>query len=150
MGFYKQKCWCVQPGFWFGLLERKDICAPVIKDPAVLSQMLKKLHLEPKNSSESWSSCCWRPGSAFTHHPWGLRRGQGHSGLPKQLSFFSNFTFSYSRCGSLLGGRQGYGTLEFSIPQLSVVQQTHSDSSLGQCNTMIQGHQALRGGPKNL
>lgn len=112
--------------------------------------MLKKLHLEPKNSSESWSSCCWRPESAFTHHPWGLRRGQGHSGLPKQLSFCSNFTFSYSRCGSLLGGRQGYGTLEFSIPQLSVVQQTHSDSTLGQCNTMIQGHQALRGGPKNL
>lgn len=107
-----------------------------------------------KTSSVSWSSCSWRPGSALTHYPRGLMRGQWHSGLPKQLLFCSNFTLSYSGNGSLLGGRQGYGTLQFFIPWVSVVQQTlcraHSASSLGQCNTMIQGQQALRGEAKKL
>lgn len=70
--------------------------------------MLKKLHLEPKNSSVSWSSCCWRPGSAFSRFSRGLMRGQWHPGLPEQLIFCSNFTFSYSGNGSLLGGKQGY------------------------------------------
>lgn len=70
--------------------------------------MLKKLHLEPKTSSVSWSSCCWRPGSAFSRFSRGLMRGQWHPGLPEQLIFCSNFTFSYSGNGSLLGGKQGY------------------------------------------
>lgn len=124
------------------------------KCPALLFQMLKKLHLEPKPAQCPGAVAAGGLRSALTHYPRGLMRGQWHSGLPKQLLFCSNFTLSYSGNGSLLGGRQGYGTLQFFIPRVSVVQQTlcraHSASSLGQCNTMIQGQQALRGEAKKL
>lgn len=93
---------------------------------------------------------CWRPGSAFTHHPWGLRRGQWHSGLPKQLLLCSAlFSLTQGMGPSLREGRAMEGTLQFFIPQLSVVQQTRCQQP-GSVQYHDSGAAGLEGEPKKL
>lgn len=112
--------------------------------------MLKKPHLEPRNSSVCWSCSAGGLGLPSLIIP-GVS-GEA-SGTQDSLSnsYFAQLYFLSLRGWVSPWGKAGlWKELCSSSFPTFLWSNKLSASSLGQCNTMIQGQQALRGEPKKL